>query len=209
MMDWIFSNIYIVLIIGFAIFTAISSRSGKGKSNNRPSSMPTFGGQPRQGDRSAREAAPPLINNDGAEEAQRRYHEAQRRYNAPDTYESSDSYEQDESWDNRPSRPAMESGREDTSVRGEGGGMEGLSGRQAALDQRLKSLESNLNSRTGELVTGGNDLQSSPDQPEAVQASGQQVHAEQLRQGMIWAEILGSPRSRQPQAWSRSSDHKS
>ncbi|WP_046214712.1 hypothetical protein [Paenibacillus wulumuqiensis] len=198
MMDWIFSNIYIVLIIGFAIFTAISSRSGKGKSNNRPSSMPTFGGQPRQGDRSARDAVPPLINDNGAEEAQRRYHEAQRRYNAPDTYESSESYEQDESWDNSSARPALESSRDHTSVRGESGELEGLSGRQAALDQRLKSLESNLKSRAGGLITGNNALKSSPEEPEAVQVSGEQVHADQLRQGMMWAEILGSPRSRQP-----------
>ncbi|ANF97737.1 hypothetical protein [Paenibacillus bovis] len=198
MMDWIFSNIYIVVIIGFAIFTAISSRSGKGKTSRRPPSMPTFGGSPLTGERSNRESSPPLLNDNGnsAEEAQRRYHEAQRQYDNG----SDNSYEQDENWGEPDRRYSDEPER---SLSREGMGTEGLSSRQEALNKRLDSLESNLNQRTHGMSSGGADLSSSEVQSESAAASDRQVYAEQLRQGVIWAEILGPPRSRQSQVRSR------
>ena len=204
MMDWIFSNIYIVVIIGFAIFTAISSRSGKGKASRRPSSMPTFGGSPLTGDRSNRESAPPLLNDNGnsAEEAQRRYHEAQQRYNTS----NDSSYEQDENWGEEDRRYSNESER---SLSREGMGTEGLSSRQAALNERLNSLESNLNQRTHGMTAGGASLKGTDVQTETAQAGAQQVQAEQLRQGVIWAEILGPPRSRQSQVRGRPANRNS
>ncbi|MEW4370634.1 hypothetical protein [Paenibacillus kandeliae] len=226
MIEFLLSNLYIVVIIAFAIFTAISSRSGKNKNRRGNPGMPTFGGGPmnRQGDN--HRPSQPLPWNapeqESEEEAQRRYQEAQRRYDMEQPHGSLDEGTSTE-------RPAYSRNSEgELSAGTSGNNREGSRseyddrrdiGRSAddyrkEMQQRLDQLNNVLGERTRDLVDQPRSTQRTSDsssrRPAArhTSADGLKLDADQATQGVLWAEILSPPRSRQAQGWGRTSNQR-
>lgn len=203
MLDFLLSNIYIIVIIGFAIFTAISSRSGKGQAQRRnPNGMPTFGGGPM--DRNKRNDTK---SDDSASEAQRRYREAQQRYETEASdYEEGQSYEAEQPAMEGPLSQRNEQNRQP--VLQSGSSMRTTEQHNVELQKRLDQLNRHLdqraNANSSRMTEQSMVLRSDSTNPESIDyveevAAGSKLDTEQARQGIIWAEILGPPRSRQSQ----------
>lgn len=221
MIDFLLSNLYIVVIIGFAIFTAISSRSGKSKNRRSNPGMPTFGGGPlNRQDGNHRPSQPRPWNapqQESEEEAQRRYQEAQRRY---DMEQPRGSLEEGTSIESpaysRNDEGELSAGTSNTSREGSRSEYEERRniGRNAddyrqEMQQRLDQLDNVLGERTREMTNQSRSTQraSSPASQTTTtrnsSADSLKLDADQATQGVLWAEILSAPRSRQAQGWGR------
>lgn len=202
MLDFILSNLYIIVIVGFAIFTAISSRSGKGQAQRRnPNGMPTFGGGPSDRNKGTDRRLNEQQNED---DAQRRYREAQQRYETPDTYEEGPSYETAAPVEQRTfeSRESVENDRSDSRQSSSRSAEQYNSELQKRLDQLNRNLDQRADmnrSRAGEQRMTISDSLDSEFEHAASESAAYTVQKEQARQGVIWAEILGPPRSKQTQ----------
>lgn len=181
MVDFLLGNIYIVAIIAFAIFSWVSSRSGKKKSNRQPSGMPTFGGNgdSRRGlfSEPERTSAQP----ESLDDAQRRYQEAQQRYNDLDTSENAPGYE--------------DSATRSTSYSQEPEVQQRILSNQSEVEKRLDEMNKDIKARSMHL-NAGSRVQIEELEPDTSSRSA--LNADELRKGVIWAEILGQPRSKRP-----------
>ncbi len=208
MFDFLLGNLYIIVIIAFAIFTAISSRSGKNKSRTRPG-MPTFGGGPDTPGR--RLPGQQQTTQEREADAQRRYHEAQRQFDREQmdrgsaegrsqetmsqegTYRSEGPYTaSDTSEGSRMERePATEMGRTADQYRNE-------------MQQRLDQLTDGMNDRLDRMnlpSTSSSPIEVTGDASSS--AGGLRLDPAQATQGVLWAEILSPPRSRHAGSFGR------
>ncbi|MFD1885413.1 hypothetical protein [Paenibacillus wenxiniae] len=202
MVDLLLSNLYIIVIIAFAIFTAISSRSGKNKSRNTRPGMPTFGGGPDTPGRRLPGSAP--TTQEREEDAQRRYHEAQRQFDQEQmnrglgegesrridsqegTYGSEGASTSSSSSEGSRAEGTMDIGRTADQYRNE-------------LQQRLNQLGNGVNERLDRMNLASQEtvLSDSSRASSTSTASGElRLDASQAAQGVLWAEILSPPRSR-------------
>lgn len=188
-MSWILDNIYIVAVIGFFIISALGKR-GKNPEEGK-SRMPSFGGE---GDRPAR----PVQGHQGQRGSQR---PEARRVQSP-----------------RVSRPApvQESTRvdrmdEEETESGNGYSLEhqelnrreqDLERQPDGMDHRVRMMESDLDRIHSELdrmtVALPETVVEIHEEEHEQRNNDRSIFAEQARNGIVWAEILGPPRAKRP-----------
>lgn len=198
-MQWILDNYIIVAGIAFFILSALG-KMGKG-SESKPSQMPTFGGGDDQARRGSRQAKP--------EQSGQQLRRVQSRPGAASTdtvgnrsYENTDDqqargfdpYSQEKEIVYEPSRDMesrMDLFSEVDDPHEERDSMEKRKrNMQAELDQIHKHLD-RMTSHIPETILEVTDT-------DVATKKQQSVFAKQALNGVIWAEILGPPRSKKP-----------
>ncbi|MBY9079432.1 hypothetical protein KIH86_04120 [Paenibacillus sp. HN-1] len=190
-MSWL----YIVAVIIFAIISNANKAGKRKKGNTRQGGMPSFGSGPDENSRRP--------NGNAGQEQPR---EA-RGSGFPQPSESSSPYREERSAEDsrEASAPAFPepalypSPDYDT---GEGMSMEqpeedGVEVRQERMRRELQRVHKELD-RISSMAGGGTGPKSDVDVPSSSIPSHSAVSPADLRQGLIWAEILGPPRSRKP-----------
>ncbi|MGN7491573.1 hypothetical protein ACTHPF_10430 [Paenibacillus sp. SAF-054] len=171
---WILENFYWILIVGFAILSALS-KSGKSKQKQNPRGMPTFGGAGSQERRQqpVRQEAP-----------RTRQEEPMPGPEAWDPEERTYEYQG--------AGPDYDTG-------------EGVSGmweeeKPETLEDYKREMEKHLNRVNASLdriEKAANDS-AAPSAARTTYPEPVSPLAKQARNGLIWAEILGPPRSKRP-----------
>lgn len=189
-MSWLIENFYIVAVIGFFIISALGKR-GKNPEEGKNTRMPSFGGE---GERPARP---------GQQGPQQRRPEARRVQTSPQV--------------SRPV-PAQETSRIDRNDEEEPRTGNGYSLEHQEIDRMKRELEMNSipDSMDHRIEMMQRDLdrihshlnRMTIDIPETVveirdeeheQSAGSRSNfAEQARNGIVWSEILGTPRAKRP-----------
>lgn len=186
--EWIFDNLYIVAVIGFALFSFLGKAAKSADPNKkRPGNgMPTFGGS---GERDRSERSPSQTTNQQSA-GDTRYDES---YD-DDRYED-DLY--DDQYDQPYSEPAASSRREDDF------GSRSSMGMENSLEQQMKEMEQQqrlIQERLNRISSADTPIVSNTSWDES--ASGEtgtsRLRPEDIRTGVLWAEVLGAPRSKQP-----------
>ncbi|MEK4977392.1 hypothetical protein [Bacillus sp. FSL K6-6540] len=185
-MSWLIENFYIVAVIGFFIISALGKR-GKNAEDGKNPRMPSFGGE---GDRPARP---------GQQRPQRP--EARRVQTAPQV--------------SRPA-PVQESPRidridEEEADTGNGYSLEHqeidrmkrrleMSSSHDSMDHRIEMMQRDLDRIHSHLNRMTLDIPETVveihDEDQEQVKNGRSVLAEQARNGIVWAEILGPPRAK-------------
>ncbi|PCL94305.1 hypothetical protein [Paenibacillus lautus] len=185
-MSWLIENFYIVAVIGFFIISALGKR-GKNAEDGKNPRMPSFGGE---GDRPARP---------GQQRPQRP--EARRVQTAPQV--------------SRPA-PVQESPRidridEEEADTGNGYSLEHqeidrmkrrleMSSSHDSMDHRIEMMQRDLDRIHSHLNRMTLDIPETVveihDEDQEQGKNGRSVLAEQARNGIVWAEILGPPRAK-------------
>lgn len=193
--EWIFNNLYIVAVIGFALFSFLGKAAKSADPNKkRPGNgMPTFGGS---GDSERSPASQTSTQQSSRTESSReiRYDEPyENQYDEPyENQYNEDHYDQPNEGHSNSSRPSNEVGSRDFS-----GGME------RSLDQQKKEFERQqrlIHERLNRFSPSNKPVvsDSSWDQVDTSDSGNSQLRPEDIRKGVIWAEVLGPPRSKQP-----------
>lgn len=186
--EWIFDNLYIVAVIGFALFSFLGKAAKSADPNKkRPGNgMPTFGGSVEQ-DRRERSPSQSTTQQSAGDT---RYDES---YD-DDRYED-DSY--DDRYDQPYSEPAASARREDDF------GSQSSMGMESSLEQQMKEMEQQqrlIQERLNRISSADTPTVSNTSWDES--ASGEtgtsRLRPEDIRTGVLWAEVLGAPRSKQP-----------
>ncbi|SEM13291.1 hypothetical protein SAMN04488688_10939 [Paenibacillus sp. cl141a] len=185
-MSWLIENFYIVAVIGFFIISALGKR-GKNAEDGKNPRMPSFGGE---GDRPARP---------GQQRPQRP--EARRVQTAPQV--------------SRPA-PVQESPRidridEEEADTGNGYSLEHqeidrmkraleMSSSHDSMDHRIEMMQRDLDRIHSHLNRMTLDIPETVveihDEDQEQSKNGRSALAEQARNGIVWAEILGPPRAK-------------
>lgn len=185
---WIFEHFYWILIIGFAILSALS-KSGKRKTNQNPQGMPTFGGGAGMEQRTA-PANRQASSRRREEEADARASSSEPRYSTgSDAWSEETSSSAQRSYELQTAGPDYETG-------------EGVSGmwqeeRPDPLADYSRDMEKHLEQVNASL----NRIEKTAVSAPAKQTRGERPAsrlASEARKGIIWAEILGPPRSKRP-----------
>ncbi|PYY27483.1 hypothetical protein [Paenibacillus illinoisensis] len=182
--EWIFDNLYIVAVIGFALFSLLGKAAKSADPNKkRPQNgMPTFGGN---GDLNRKENSPSQAStqqssgpaNDG------RYED--------DRYDE-DAY--DDRYDQQYPEPAYSS---DPSSQSFLGGMESsLEKQKIEMEKQQRMIQERLNRFSSAKAPVISD--SSWDEASTSESAQSLLRTEDIRSGVLWAEVLGPPRSKQP-----------
>ncbi|WP_150266380.1 hypothetical protein [Paenibacillus tepidiphilus] len=201
------SLIYIIAII---IFALVSNRSkfGKPKSGSPPrGGMPTFGGGgdegpsmfPRRsagGERPAGKASGFPAPVDRPDRPAARHADADSRGRTEPAQ-----------WEGRPERSAPGSG-EGLSLEAGSGALDDIAVRNAQMQQEFERLQAAFDAAGSTPQQGSSAREHNPaaDGLEAAQTAAWGSLADNraaLRSGVIWAEILGPPRSRKPHSTRR------
>jgi len=183
--SWLFDNIYIVAVIGFFIISALGRR-GKNPEEGKNPRMPSFGGE---GDRPARP---------GQQRPEARRVQTTPQVSRPAPVQESTRIERmDEEETDTGNGYSLEH-REIDRARRE----EEMKTHPDSIDHRLEMMErdlnrihSNLNQMT--IALPETVVESKDEDPEQSRGSGSFL-AEQARNGIVWAEILGTPRAKRP-----------
>ncbi|WP_063567032.1 hypothetical protein [Paenibacillus sp. O199] len=194
--EWIFNNLYIVAVIAFALFSflgkaAKSADPNKKRANN---GMPTFGGSgdSDRNDRSGGNTAPQQSSAPSDPRYDEQYDE---RYD-----ERYDDDQYDDRYDQTYSQPATTSARP---VNDDFGGQSSLGGMENSLEEQMKVMEQRqreIRERLDRISTANTPVvsDSSWDEVSSSESGPSQLRREDIRTGVLWAEVLGSPRSKQP-----------
>ncbi|SEO16427.1 hypothetical protein [Paenibacillus sp. OK076] len=194
--EWIFNNLYIVAVIAFALFSFIGKAAKSADPNKkRPSNgMPTFGGSgdSDRDDRSRGNTAPQQSSAPSDPRYDEQYDE---RYD--ERYED-DQY--DDRYDQTYSEPATTSARP---VDDDLGGRSSLGGMANSLEEQMKVMEQRqreIRERLDRISTANTPVVSDSgwDEVSSSESGTSQLRREDIRTGVLWAEVLGSPRSKQP-----------
>lgn len=194
LLDWVFDNLYIVAVVGFMLFSFLG-RAAKSVDPNkkRPSNgMPTFGGS-GDSDRNGRSSEDTRTQSTGSSNhGDTRYDEQyddrydDRRYDE-ETY--------DERYEPMYSESAPSSRQSD-----EYDGQSSAMG--ASLEEQMKQMEQQqrvIQERLNRISSANTPVVSDSSWDETTEDSGRSVlRREDIRTGVLWAEVLGSPRSKQP-----------
>ncbi|MGF9698748.1 MULTISPECIES: hypothetical protein [Paenibacillus] len=188
--EWIFDNLYIVAVVGFALFSFLGKAAKSADPNKRRpnNGMPTFGGSGEvdRNDRSPSQTATQQSAGD-------------TRYD--DSYDDNDRYEDDQ-YDDRYDHPYPDpaaSSRQGDDFSGKNliGGME------SSLEQQMKEMEKQqqlIQKRLNRFSSAKAPVVSdtSWDEPSIGESGQSLLRKEDIRSGVLWAEVLGPPRSKQP-----------
>ncbi|MDR0268984.1 hypothetical protein [Paenibacillus sp.] len=185
---WIFENFYWILIIGFAVISALS-KSAKSKPKQNPRGMPTFGGGNGMEQRT-RSAAPQ------ASESRSDEREPDSRAGwgelgdaaGQEGWDSDTAQHSQRSYEFQGPGPDYETG-EGVSGMWEEDRPETLADYDRAMEQHLEQVNASLNRI--EKMTPAAANQATGGQPDSRLAG-------EARKGIIWAEVLGPPRSKRP-----------
>lgn len=191
--EWIFDNLYIVAVIGFMLFSFLGKAAKSADPNKkRPGNgMPTFGGS-GDSDRSDRSPAQTSRQQTAPTETAggTRYDEPyenpydEDRYENPYDEERYESEQHDDRYDQPYSEPAASS-------------------RTSSLEQQMKEVERQerlIQERLNRFSPANKPVvsDSSWDIPGTGEPEVSPLRPEDIRTGVLWAEVLGSPRSKQP-----------
>ena len=188
--EWIFDNLYIVAVIGFALFSFLGKAAKSADPNKkRPGNgMPTFGGSgnSERDDRSRDNSSP-----------QQSSGPADPRYD-----EQYDDRYDDEQYDDRYDQPYSEpaaSSRPASDYRSEGS----MSAMENSLEQQMKVMEHQqrlIEERLNRISSADTPTvsDSSWDEGPSGETRSSRLRPEDIRTGVLWAEVLGAPRSKQP-----------
>ncbi|PAD30818.1 hypothetical protein [Paenibacillus sp. 7523-1] len=188
--EWIFDNLYIVAVIGFALFSFLGKAAKSADPNKkRPGNgMPTFGGSgnSERDDRSRDNSSP-----------QQSSGPADPRYD-----EQYDDRYDDEQYDDRYDQPYSEpaaSSRPASDYRSEGS----MSAMENSLEQQMKVMEQQqrlIEERLNRISSADTPTvsDSSWDEGTSGGTRSSRLRPEDIRTGVLWAEVLGAPRSKQP-----------
>lgn len=194
--EWIFNNLYIVAVIAFALFSFIGKAAKSADPNKkRPNNgMPTFGGSgdSDRNDRSRGNTAPQQSSAPSDPRYDEQYDE---RYD-----ERYDDDQYDDRYDQTYSQPATTSNRP---VNDDFGGQSSLGGMENSLEEQMKVMEQRqreIRERLDRISTANTPVvsDSSWDEVSSSESGTSQLRREDIRTGVLWAEVLGAPRSKQP-----------
>ncbi|WP_405153349.1 hypothetical protein [Paenibacillus sp. FSL K6-0108] len=195
--EWIFNNLYIVAVIGFALFSFLgkAAKSADPNKKRQHNGMPTFGGNgdSDQSDRSPAQTSPKQTARTEMAAGETRYDEPyENQYDEP--YENQydeGRYDQPYSGPDTSSKPSDEVGSRNFS-----GDME------RSLDQQKKEFERQqrlIQERLNRFSSANKPVVSDSSWDEVTsELEPSQLRREDIRTGVLWAEVLGSPRSKQP-----------
>nr|WP_154957786.1 hypothetical protein [Paenibacillus xylanexedens] len=180
--EWIFNNFYVVAVIAFALFSVLG-KLGKSANPNqkRPGNgMPTFG---------------------GGEDANRRSeNDSQQQSSRPDERRYEEQYDEryDERYDQPYSEPATSSSPGD-----EFRGDQSLDSMRSSVDEQMRLMEEQqrmIQDRLNRIssATSPSVSNSSIEEADTTDSVPSLLRQEDIRTGVLWAEVLGSPRSKQP-----------
>ncbi|MEY8746762.1 hypothetical protein AB9M62_47235 [Bacillales bacterium AN1005] len=196
LLDWVFDNLYIVAVVGFMLFSFLGKAAKSADPNKkRPNNgMPTFGGS-GDSDRNERSSEDTRTQSTGSSNhGDTRYDEQyddrhdDRRYDE-ETY--------DDRYEPMYSEPAPNSRQSD-----EYDGQSTVSAMSSSLEEQMKQMEQQqrlIQERLNRISSANTPVVSDSSWDETTTESGQSMlRREDIRMGVLWAEVLGSPRSKQP-----------
>ncbi|WP_342552106.1 hypothetical protein [Paenibacillus sp. FSL R7-0652] len=190
--EWIFNNLYVVAIVAFALFSFLGKLGKAGNPNQkRPGSgMPTFGGG-EDTKRRAGNAAP----QQSSSPQERRYEE---QYDERYEDERYDEERYDERYDQPYSEPAASS-RTGDDLRGD----QSLNSMRSSVDEQMRLMEEQqrmIQDRLNRISSASSPSvsNSSWEDTDTAASAASSLRREDIRTGVLWAEVLGSPRSKQP-----------
>ncbi|ANY72196.1 hypothetical protein BBD41_06105 [Paenibacillus ihbetae] len=187
-MRWLIENYYIVVVIGFFIITALGKR-GKNAGEKGQPRMPSFGGD---GHRQGRQQQPELRRTQAGRpqpfpQAERHapvQQSAGSDFNDEEDLNTGNGYSLEHEELNRPPRFQEMERKPDSMDR-----------RMAMMESDLDRIHAQLNRMTVDIPETVVELAEEDHGPERRSHSNV---AEQARNGIVWSEILGPPRSRRP-----------
>lgn len=190
LLDWVFDNLYIVAVIGFALFSFIgkAAKAGDPKKKGTHTGMPTFGG-----------GGEPDWNRQNSPQQAAGPHSS-RGANDEDERDEDERYE-DEWYDDhrgeQHDQPAATNNRADDF----GGHLS--EGKGASLQEQMLEVErqQRLIQERMDRISSANTAAVSPlpdEQGSDAEAGRSVLRREDIRSGVLWAEVLGPPRSKQP-----------
>ncbi|OMF64672.1 hypothetical protein MKY66_21075 [Paenibacillus sp. FSL R5-0766] len=188
--EWIFDNLYIVAVVGFALFSFLGKAAKSADPNKkRPASgMPTFGG----GGDSDREER----SRDNSSPQQSSGH-TDPRYD-----EQYDDRYEDEQYENQYGQPYSEPAPSSPSA-SDYKSENSLSNMESSLEQQMKEVERQerlIQERLNRFSSANKPVvsDSSWDIPNTDESGASPLRPADIRTGVLWAEVLGPPRSKQP-----------
>ncbi|WP_145323261.1 hypothetical protein [Paenibacillus xylanexedens] len=188
--EWIFDNLYIVAVIGFALFSFLGKAAKSADPNKkRPANgMPTFGGGgDSDRDERSRDNSSPQQSSGPVDP---RYDE-----------QYDDRYD-DEQYENQYDQPYSEpaaSSRTASDYRSEGT----MSAMENSLEEQMRGMEQQqrlIEERLNRISSANRPVvsDSSWDETSTDESGASRLRPADIRTGVLWAEVLGSPRSKQP-----------
>ncbi|WP_340013824.1 hypothetical protein [Paenibacillus sp. FSL K6-1318] len=188
--EWIFDNLYIVAVIGFALFSFLGKAAKSADPNKkRPANgMPTFGGSGDSGrDERSRDNSSPQQSSGPVDP---RYDEQYDDRYDDEQYENQ--YDQPYSEPAASSRPASDYRSEGT-----------MSAMENSLEEQMRGMEQQqrlIEERLNRISSANRPVvsDSSWDETSTDESGASPLRPADIRTGVLWAEVLGSPRSKQP-----------
>ncbi|MGF6352604.1 hypothetical protein ABIE27_000500 [Paenibacillus sp. 4624] len=190
--EWIFNNLYVVAVIAFALFSVLG-KLGKSANPNqkRPGNgMPTFGGGEDANRRSGNDSS----QQQSSRPDDRRYEEQyDERY---------DDERYDECYDERYDQPYSEqvpSSYPEVDFRGD----QSPDSMRSSVDEQMRLMEEQqrmIQDRLNRISSASSPSvsNSSTEEGDTTDSMPSRLRQEDIRTGVLWAEVLGSPRSKQP-----------
>lgn len=181
--EWIFNNLYVVAIVAFALFSFLG-KLGKpaNPDQKRPGNgMPTFGG--------------------GQDASRRSDHTSEQQSSQMDDRRYDEQYDEkydEERYDQPYSEPAASS-RPASDFRGE----HSLDNMRSSVDEQMKLMEEQqrlVQKRLNRISSASSPSVSNSvwEDTNTTVPETSLIRPEDIRTGVLWAEVLGPPRSKQP-----------
>ncbi|PYE47450.1 hypothetical protein HUB98_08460 [Paenibacillus barcinonensis] len=189
--EWIFNNLYVVAVAAFVLFSFLG-KLGKSANPNqkRPSNgMPTFGGGEDR-NRPVHNAPP----QQSSRSEDRRYEEQNDERYDDQRYDE----QYDERYDQPYSEPAATSRQGDEFSR-----EQSLDSMRSSVDEQMRKMEEQqrlIQDRLDRISLGSSPSMesSSLEDVDTADAGTSRLRPEDIRTGVLWAEVLGAPRAKQP-----------
>ncbi|PPQ47249.1 hypothetical protein C5G87_18210 [Paenibacillus peoriae] len=180
--SWIFEHLYILIVIGFALVSFLGkSIQGTGRKSPPRKGMPTFGGD--HGSRGPSTSSRPFTTEHGQEqrqqdaagELQRQFPNERRAVMEARRIEEVGDLSETEG---RMDRDSLDNG--------------------STLEDRIRAMEEERRLVLARLdrISNARESREITDAPEIASQDRNTVDTADLRRGVIWAEILGPPRSK-------------
>ena len=195
MIELILDNIFIFAVIGYFVISFLGKAGGRGSKQN-PSQMPTFGGGGERPDQPRRQTQAQTVSRpEPAGQTPGRYseddddeYEYEYEYESPYAYNTDSEHAEEQSLSSR---------REETAA--------DLDEAAKVIEERQRRMQRELNAMYADLDDRTSSSQQGPYSSDRGRANRKQKNAQsarsladQARSGVIWAEILGPPRSKRP-----------
>ncbi|MBB6020516.1 hypothetical protein HNR77_001577 [Paenibacillus sp. JGP012] len=189
--EWIFNNLYVVAVAAFVLFSFLGKLGKSANPNQKRSGngMPTFGGGD---DRNRRADNAPTQQPSRSDD--RRYEEQYDERYDDERYDQ----QYDERYDQPYSEPAASSRQGD-----DFGREQPLDNMRSSVDEQMRKMEEQqraIQKRLNRISSASapSALNSSVGDTDTSDSGSSRLRAEDIRTGVLWAEVLGAPRSKQP-----------